>query len=491
MRTGFDRRTRKDVVVAGGGLAGVGAALAAARNGASVLLVERTQCVGGLATGGLVARLHTLRHHVDIRGKNAYQETGYQAEQVVRGITQEMADRLIDIGGAIGRKGESSSVVLFDPELMMVTLEEMLAEAGVEIWYNSQVTDADLQGNLLKSMAVDNKSGHCLVDAGVFIDATGDGDLAYFAGAEFELGRPQDGRTMPMSLVFILGNVDLRKMIDHLKEHREEYTKGDIDKWDELYRAGKPISLRGWRGSMAKAYEAGDFTLALGAQNPYPLLLMSSIVRWGKVAADELMCISDMAYGVNAVDNDQLTRAILSTRARAYMLTRFLRKYVPGFENANLLQTASQIGIRETRRIMGEYVITQDDIAEGRFFEDAIGRGGRALNVHSEVGGKEDGYPGGGLWIEPKKPYYVPYRALVPRTIDGLLVAGRCVSVDHIALGSLRGEPLCIVTGEAAGTAAALAVGAGVQPRNIDIGQLQKTLTKQNVDIGEISKRFV
>ncbi|MCL5025116.1 MAG: FAD-dependent oxidoreductase [Chloroflexi bacterium] len=484
----FASRTKWDVAVVGGGTAGFIAALAAARAGAQTLVVERYQTLGGMLTGGLVNGLHTMRIHQGRRTVNPYQPTMYQAQQVVRGIAQEVVDRLVDMGGAHGHKGESASVVRFDAEAMKYLISEMLEEAGVDVWLDSLMTDVVADNGTLKAIVVHNKSGRHLVEADAFVDASGDADVAVAAGAPYEIGRPEDGRTMPGTMVFMMGGVDLAKTFEHLRKNPEDLDLGTVDGHEQRHRAGQPIMLTNFKKSLAKAVEAGDFPVGRGAQRPIPLCGIATGIRDGRVIPDETTHVMDCVYGFDLSNASDLSEAIRLSRVQVMAAVKFFQKYIPGFENAYLLQTADQLGVRETRRIVGDYVMKADDILNAVKFSDRIARGGRALNVHSEVGGAiGEGY-GGQHWFEIKdaQAYDVPYRVLLPKNVEGLLVAGRCVSVDHMALGSLRGEPLCMATGQAAGVAAALASKLKVAPRHLDVSLIQGVLVAQDADLGGI-----
>lgn len=474
-----------DVVVAGGGPAGLGAAIAAARNGAKVILIEKAENLGGMFTGGLVMGFHGMRVHRNRHTVNVYQYNNWYEEQVIWGITQEIMDKLIDLGGAWGEKGRSTSCVLTDPEIVKYVVEEMCNEAGVDVWYQSLVTRPVIEQGKISGVLVENKSGQHLINAKVVIDATGDADVAARSGVPFEQGGP-NGEVQPVTLTFVMAGVELDKTIAYMKENPEELHSGDIAVWDKLYHEKQPINLNGFYKLISQAFENGDYPMALGAKNPIPIFVISSVFRWGQIAEDQTFQIVDMAYNIDTTKGKDVSAALLNTRKQAMLLAQFMRKYIPGYENAYLLQTASQLGIRESRRIIGQYQLNQSDVEDGRDFEDTIARCGRAMNVHSSDGGKIGEKQGGRKWIEIKdaKTYGIPYRCLLPKEgPDNLLVVGRAISVDRIALGSVRGQPACMATGEAAGAAAALAVKNDSSVHNIDITQLQETLLRQGVKI--------
>ncbi len=474
-----------DVLVAGGGPAGLGAAIAAGRNGAKVIMVEKAENLGGMYTGGLVMGFHGMRVHRNRHTVNVYQYNNYYETQAIRGVPQQLMDRLVEQGGVWGEKGRSTSCVLSDPEIVKVVAEEACREAGVDIWFQSLVTRPVIEQGKITGVVVENKSGAHLIKAKMVVDATGDADVAARSGVSFELGGP-NGELQPVTLTFIMGGVDLGKSIAYLKQNPEELHSGDIKIWEELYQENKPLNLNGFYKLISKAFQQGDYPMAMGAKNPIPIFVISSVFRWGQIVPDQTFQIVDMAYNVDTTNGKQVSAALANTRKQALLLAGFMRKYIPGYENAYLLQTAPQLGIRESRRIIGEYQLTGDDVVNGRDFEDGIARCGRAMNVHSSDGGKVGEPQGGRKWTEIKdaKTYAIPYRCLLPKSgPDNLLVAGRAIAVDRDALGSVRGQPTCMATGEAAGTAAALAVQSGASARTLDRGRLREQLVKQDVII--------
>ena len=289
---------------------------------------------------------------------------------------------------------------------------------------------------------------------------------------------------MPVTIYSIIGNVDLDAFFRYFKEHPEEMHIGTPEGWYNLYKKGAPLNLIGLRNLIRKAAENGDYPNLLNQTTkiPYPIMdIQTSVLAPGYVKIQ-----ADMAYGIDLTDADDLTRAEIEIRSvQIPGIFRFLKKYAPGFENARLMETAPLIGTRESRRIVGLYTLTRDDVMSNREFKTSIGRCGRAMNVHSSGGGDQNKPRGGQQWIEQPEPtgFGIPYEILVPQKTMNLLVAGRCVSADRDALGSLRGEPTCMVLGEAAGTAAAICSKTNISPKDIDIQLLQKRLIEHNVII--------
>ncbi len=431
-----------DVIVVGGGPAGIAAAIASARNGARTLLAERYGFLGGMATAGLVGPFMTC---YDIEGK----------EPIIAGIFKELVDRLVAVGAAIdpaGVKGFSAfggyhsygheHVTPFDPEALKYVAQEMVLEAGAELKLHTFFVDSIVEAQEITGLITVTKSGLEALRAQIVIDTTGDGDVAARAGAPFGKGRADDGRMQPVSLFFRVGNVDDDTVQAYMDANPEDECFAHL---------------------VAQAREKGDFYL------PKDHVTMFRTPRPGEWWAN-----ASRIHGVDSTHSEQLTQAEIKGHRQVMVLVEFLRQYVPGFERCYLIDTATQIGVRESRRITGEYVLTADDVYEARRFEDAIARVSFPIDIHDVSGG-------GGVFEGPKAgPYYtIPYRCLVPLKVENLLVAGRPISATHEAHGSLRVMPPCFATGQAAGTAGALALETDVRPRDIDVELLRDSLAQQ------------
>ena len=407
-----------DVLVAGGGPAGFAAAVAAARLGASVMLVERYGCLGGMATGGMVLYMDGLSDGT---------------ERVIGGLCWESMERLGEEGGLAERGPLRYDV---DSELYKVTLDQMCLEAGVWVRLHSWVANALVEDGRVRGVVIESKSGREAVLAHTIIDATGDGDVAAFAGADYELGHMRIGLNMKV------GGVD-----------RDRY---------QAFAQAEPERARALRGALR---DRGGFPIGMGPtpyseEGVYWVNVIGLSERSGlgpREGAD-----NDEHWGgrLSAIDAEDLTHAELELRRRLAESLAYYRENVPGYEGVRLLGFASQIGVRESRRILGHTVLTGEDVLGGRTFDDGIGRGGLA---------------------GPGVSYDIPYRALVPLGVDGLLVAGRCISADHRALGHIRVIPPMMVTGQAAGTAAFMAVELGVRPAAVDPVVLRKQLATDGV----------
>ncbi len=476
------RIIKADVAVFGSGPAGVGAALAAARTGAKTILVEKMSFIGGQMTAGQVTGLHGFRTHAHGMRNGAYLCVDHETKQTVKGIAEEIITRLKERNAAYLEKDGPSMRVEFDDEELKVILFEMMKAAGVHLMLNSFAFGTVMDGGKITGVRIANKNGEELIVADQYVDSTADGDIAAWSFAPFETGRKEDGRCMPISLFVRIGGVDFQKILNYLKENPQELHNGTVDGWQKLYDRGAPVDLSGFRSLIQKAFHNGDFPIPIGAvyDFPYPIFFVSR----SYLPEGQIKILTDMAYGIDCSDADQLNKAELFTRMiQAPAIVNFVKKYIPGFENSYLISTAPLIGTRDSRRIMGEYVLNEDDIISNRKFPDVIARCGRAMNVHSVTGGQLHEERGGQVWVESKEPqgYDIPLRCLIPQKVENLFISGRCISVTHMALGSTRGMPVCMATGEAAGTAAALCSTNKTTPRTIDISKLQNVLRSHNV----------
>lgn len=449
-----------DVLIGGGGTAGTVAAVAAARNGANTLIVEKSGCLGGLSTEGLVNSYVTFHDH--------------EGNQVIKGIAEEIIDRLNDLGETTGHAQEVGKEcymkALFDSEILKFVLLEMAEESGVNLLLDTYITDATLEDNRLKGVVVENKSGRQLLLSNICIDATGDADIAAFAGTPFE--KESKKNLQAVTLMFRLGNVDMAKWLTYMKQHPEQFDLSinpeDLDKYKIIENPFKSFP------PFKKAIENKELPLRIMLEQvwftAYDLDTQRRQVTINATRIDE----------IDGTDATDLTKAEIETRKQVIPFTKFLKKYAPGFENCYISATASQIGVRESRRIVGEYTITQEDILKAKRFEDAVGKGATPIDIHA---GSANG--GRFFWIKTKKggiaAYDIPYRCLVPQKIDNLLVAGRCISATHRAQGGVRMMPVCLVTGQAAGTAAALCMKDKVPPRKLEVRKLQNLLREQGV----------
>jgi len=455
-----------DVVVVGGGTAGAIAGIAAARSGAKTLLVEKFGSLGGIVTLGMSF-------------KGVHDGEGYKA---LGGIGEELIERARQMNGAtiVSDHPRHGSIMGQDPEAMKMTLIEMVKESGLHLLLHSFLIDAVVEDNQIQSITVANKSGLESIPAKCFVDCTGDADLVARAGGEFLYGREGDGFVQPVSSIFRVGGLNLDKTWAYLSEHPEEGEAPEDYQGDEYsadkFRSKPGVGVEGFRNLIRKAREAGDFHISRDkfGFNPFP-------------GRNEATINITRVHEIDGTNPDDLTRAEIETQLQMLESVRFFRKYVPGFENCYVVSSPFQVGIRETRHILGSYIMTKEDVMEGRDFADQIGRGAYPLDIHdvnqaTKVLGKK--VQGGGvtLW-KINRSYGIPARCLIPKGIKNLTVAGRSVSATHEAAGSLRGQPVCMATGHAAGTMAALAAQSNRDVSQLSIVQIQTLLISQNAVI--------
>ena len=464
-----------DVVVVGGGPAGCVAALSAARNGARVMLIERVGYLGGMMTGGGIGGI----------GINGYIIEKGIGTPVVKGISLEFLHRIQAIGGA----PEGSPIARHPTDSVMMTslLDEMMEEAGVEVLFNTVVFDTLVENGRVKGVAIGNKSGGQVVLADVVIDASADADVAAWAGAPFHHGREEDGRHHGGSMDMQIGGIDVDRLIDYLRNQplltEEERAELDRER-SELMGGGRPVntykSLKGPAGldrEWVEYIKAGKVPLLYGTTEPvYPPPRFGSIgiFRHGKMRDGQMMSgVYEVWY--DHTNEEEVSKSLIYRRKLNRVYLNFLRERIPGFEEAYIVMESPTGGAREGRRIVGDYILTEDDVLAGRRFPDVIAKGGpRGPDLHSVTG-----LWGDGVASPFKAPYDIPYRILLPKGIEGLLVAGRCVSATFAALGAVRDQATCMSMGEAAGAAASIAVRAGVTPRQVDVRTLQQRLLDQ------------
>jgi hypothetical protein len=441
-----------DVLVVGGGPAGLGAALGAAQAGARVILAERYGFLGGNATAALVMPLmsfHTQTPTRERRGATTLLPTDHgPGEPVVGGVLAKLLARLVSVGGAIPPTLATGYVVPFDPEWFKLVALDLLDDAGVQLLFHAFASGIIGQ-NKVEGVVFETKSGPLVIRAKVTVDCTGDADVAVQAGTPTEVGRA-DGLVQPMTLMFRMAEFQRAAFEAYVKEHPGEW-RGVHGLWD-LVR---------------KATAAGELKL------PREDILFFATPHEGEVSIN-----STRVTRVLGTDVWDLSYAEWMSRRQMRQIAEFLRRYVPGFEKSYVMQSGVNVGVRETRRIVGDYQLSADDVLSARKFDDAIARGAYPIDIHNPAG------KGTVLKrLPPGEAYDIPLRSLMPKDAEGLIVAGRCISGTHEALSAYRVMPIVMATGHAAGVAAALAAKRNARPRQVPVAEIQRELVRQGASL--------
>jgi len=411
-----------DLAVIGGGFAGVAAALAAARAGAKVLIVEKSNCLGGAAMNCLVNPF--MPYWTEMDGKRVDLSTG---------IFKEIHDRLEERNAM---KKES-----FLEEELKYILNEMVIEANIDLLFHAYISRANTCADRIVSVTVATKSGEMPLEADYFIDATGDAQLAYLAGCPTVLGREPDHLCQPMTLCFRVGNVDV----------------------DKFYASRERLKI-----SHAQSLAAGELI------NP-----RENILVFRTPIHNVLHFNTTRVVKKNPTSPKEVTAAEVLARKQVYEIYDFMKKHADGLENSFLMMTAAEIGVRESRMIVGDYVLTEQDCRNCVKFEDAIAACNYDIDIHNPEG------TGTSHYYFPAGEYYtIPYRSLIPKGVSNMLVAGRCISSDHGAQASYRIMPVVCCIGEAAGTAIGLLLENKTSVREVNVSELQNILKKNGAYVG-------
>lgn len=442
-----------DVLVVGGGPAGFAAAVASARNGAKTILIEQTCVLGGMATAGLVGPFMTCYDNDS-------------SEQIVKGIFDELCLRAEAKGGAIHPSkiegmcsynsyylGSHEHVTPYQSEVIALVMDEMAAEAGVQVFFQTRLADVQTAQGRITHAIVLMKEGLCAICAKCFIDCTGDADLSVMAGVPTWYGDKATGEAQPASLFFEVDHIDKQTYIAELEANKSRLDdhRGNCYAW-----------------LVEDARKRGDWTLD---KNELGMYEQSIPGRW-KVNTTR------MAF-VDATSTQQVSAAMMEGRRQVQAVMDFMRRYVPGCKDAQLVQVAPVLGVRESRHIVGEYELTTEDVLHHRIFDDAICTFGYALDKHDSQGG-------GVTWTLVDRYYTIPYRSLLPKQCSNLLAAGRCICGSSEAAASFRVMPACMATGQAAGTAAAICAARDTSPKEIPFDLLRQTLLAQGAVIKEV-----
>ncbi len=418
-------KTKYDVIVVGGGFSGVAAAVAAKRGGANVLLVEKSNSLGGAASNSLVEPF--MSTHTKFNGETF---------ELSRGIFGEICDEL--------SKTDSiwSHHDCFDLERLKLNLNRLMEREGVELLYRSTLFEATKDGDNIKSIKLATVGGVIELEADYFVDATGDAQLSFLAGCPFKLGREEDNLCQPMTLCFRVINVDVPL---YYKEYKERISA--------LYRS---------------EWKKGRF------RNPRENILM-----FRTTIPNVLHFNTTRIVKLNPTDPFDLTKAEIEAREQVYEMFDFLKENAESFKDASLMISAAEIGVRESRMIEGEYTLTAEELRDCTVFEDSIAAGNYDIDIHNPEGSGTYIYQ-----FREGEYYTIPYRCLLPKKADNMIVAGRCISTDHESQASYRIMPTVTCIGQAAGSAAALAVKGNTTFKEVDIKELQSVLKKDGAFLG-------
>jgi hypothetical protein len=438
-----------DVVVLGAGPGGLPAAIAAARQGAKVLLVDKNGFVGGNATLGL-----PLLGFLDKQGR-----------QTTAGISQEFVDKLVARGASYGHRTcpMHNSTTVIQPDVFKIVALQTCKEAGVELLLYCNTVSVEVENRRLTKVYVQGKGMQIEIEAKVFIDATGDGDVAFLAGASYEKGQADSGVLQPATVMFTLGNINHERFFDYLEKNPDQLTYGDkihvSEGYDAAYfRENKNHIFVGLRKLLSELRAKGECPVE-----------RDTIIYINSPNDGQVYLNSTRHLRVDATNVFDLTRAGVEGHLQTEKLVELLKKHVPGFENCYISNITPILGVRETRRIMGIEKLTVDKIVKGEVTEDAIALGSYKIDIHSGVNDTT-------IFTALEEPYGIPYGCLVSKDIDGLMLSGRCISVDAEVFGSTRVMATCMAVGEAAGVGAALAIRDNILPSEVSPAEIRSIL---------------
>lgn len=414
-----------DVLVCGGGPAGVGAAVRAGRMGADVTIIESLDCLGGIATAGMMSHW-----------------TGYSSSKILSEIFERSLKKCQVLGW--DEKNECNDIVI-NQEVLKIVLDEMVCEANVKTLFYTMACEAVVDGGRIVGVVVQNKNGRGIIKAKTVIDATGDGDIAASAGVPYFKGRETDGKMQPCTIMFKVGGVDYsRAVFPGSFETKVNTDKGELQ---------------------ALAQEMLPF--------PAGHVLLYKQTTPGTVCCNMTNCID-----IDGTDAQSMTRGIQVCRLQLEPIIKFLREYVPGYENCWLMSTAHLLGIRETRHFKGIQSLGADDILEAKVYENWVVRQAFFnFDVHNMSGSSIDETGVQKEWKQPEA-YTIPYGCLLPENVEGLLLSGRNISGSHLAHSNFRVMPIAMAVGEAAGAATVLSLKNGQLLRDVNVSDIQKEVSE-------------
>ncbi|MBZ0182582.1 MAG: FAD-dependent oxidoreductase [Melioribacteraceae bacterium] len=428
-----------DVIVVGGGIAGVSAAVRAGKEKAKALLIEHYGFVGGMSTAGMVSPF--MKHQVN-------------GDTLVKGIFQDIENEMRKRNGMIDNG--------FYANTFRTAAYHLLSEANCSILFNSEIIKVNRIDNRIKSLTVLVENQQIDIEADVFIDTTGDAQILYLGDFPWVKGDESTGKLQALTLFFRMGNIDIQKATDYVKNHKDDFFKWMTYDFDFT----KIISIAGYFSNVKKAIEEGRL-------NPdVEYIFFTTLPESGEGSFN-----TSNILGMDASTSESLTQAEMIGRNQVYQVVQILQNEIPGFENSYLLETAVQVGVRETRRAVGDYIVTGNDIKNGSKFDDAIARGCYGIDIHGqkdESSRMED--------LEEGQYYEIPLRSLIVKDADNLLVAGRCISSTREGHSALRIMPTSAATGEACGALAALASKNSSIVREINPQEVRE-IVKHNITV--------
>lgn len=428
-----------DVIVVGGGIAGVSAAVRAGKEKAKTLLIEHYGFVGGMSTAGMVSPF--MKHQVN-------------GDTLVKGVFQDIENEMRKRNGMIDNG--------FYANTFRTAAYHLLSEANCSILFNSEIIKVNRIDNRIKSLTVLVENQQIDIEADVFIDTTGDAQILYLGDFPWVKGDETTGKLQALTLFFRMGNIDINKATEYVKNHKDDFFKWMTYDFDFT----KIISIAGYFSNVKKAIEEGRL-------NPdVEYIFFTTLPESGEGSFN-----TSNILGMDASTSESLTQAEMIGRNQVYQVVQILQNEIPGFENSYLLETAVQVGVRETRRAVGDYIVTGNDIKNGSKFEDSIARGCYGIDIHGqkdESSRMED--------LEEGQYYEIPLRSLIVKDADNLLVAGRCISSTREGHSALRIMPTSAATGEACGALAALASKNNMKVREINHQEVRE-IVKHNITV--------
>lgn len=427
-----------DVIVVGGGTAGIAAAVAAARQGAKTLVIESTGAFGGMGTNGMIPTLCPY---------------SFKPEPLIKGIGYEILERLHQKNDSEeSNKTRSFKWVAIDAEKLKLVYDEMITESGCEYLFFTHFSKVTVRDNIIRNITIENKSGQKNLTADIFIDCTGDADVAFRAGVPFAQG-DANGKLQASTLCFAIGNIDSERYLEFYQQIGGQNGLRKLIKESE--RNGKlPVSETFEYILSADSFRKEDGVIALNLGH---------------------------LYGIDGINTTQVSKAMVDGRKFAHLFADFARKNIPGMGNAIITASANLPGIRETRRITGDFIMPKEAFYDGMHFDDDIACYDYPIDVHEakkDASKEDENAFEKTAEIAKNTSYGIPFRIMVPKGVENLLIAGRAVSADRAMLGSLRVMPACFAMGQAAGTAAALASGQNIPLTELNLDELKITLKK-------------